>query len=202
MRIPEMKFNEEKNIYEGKTFREVTALIYSGDDHLIHSKEALTRVISQDRGKEVSDESRWMLCFANIEDLNSFKAFIYGKNPKGMVKVEDAAEKRVRSNKGRTVSRTKSTSEFKKNQDFVYTVELSYPLRGSDGQIQVKKAMLESQCQRLKWLLLKNLSKYTPASHDVYRAQRSWPILFSHYFPPEIFGDRFKVFLDEGYRKE
>ena len=74
-------------------------------------------MISQDRGKEVTDECRWMLSFADAAGQEAFKSFLYSRNPKGLVKNEDVAENRFISNKRKkSVVTASSTSTFKKGQ--------------------------------------------------------------------------------------
>jgi hypothetical protein len=176
-------------------------LIYTGDSHYIHVKDLLTRIMSQERGKQVSDPYRQMLVFANPSNLRTFKNFLYKKNTMGLIKVEDPEEKRFVSNKIGKAVRTKSTEGFKKGLKFNMSAYVHIPARAVDGKIQIIKLILERQCYELKPLLMYNLSEYTDTSHDDYRAQRAWPQFFKQYFPPEIFGDKFKKFQNEGYRK-
>lgn len=184
------------------------ALIYSGDNHFIHVKEELTRLISQDRGKEVTDESRWMLSFADPVGQEAFKSFLLDRNPQGLIKAEDSEEGRFISNKiSQKAHGAESTKIFKEGQDFAHTLKMSYAsemprelLPETGGPVfHTEKAMLETQCHNLSKLFISNLSKYTIASHDDYRAQRAWPLLFNNYFPPEFFGDQFKEFQNQGY---
>lgn len=210
MKIPRVRFDAVSGTYVREGCVNTVALVYSGDDHYIHLKGALTRVISQDRGKEVTDECRWMLSFADIAGQEAFKSFLYSRNPKGLVKNEDVAENRFISNKRRKpVVTASSTSTFKKGQEFVHTMKMSYvtgKIKKKDDHekwvefLQTEQMMLETQCQKLRELLITNLSKYSISSHDVYRAQRAWPLLFSYYFPPEIFGDKYKFFQDQGFQ--
>jgi hypothetical protein len=200
--IPVMFLNSETGAFEQGPRHEATVLIYSGDQSLIHLKDKITRVTSKDRGKEVSDESRWMMAFSNKEDANKFKDFLYNKHPLGLIKVEDTEEGRFLSNKINGAKKAESTEEFKKFQDFVYTLTLAYPEKGPDGTIQIREASLETQSQKLKEMLLNNLSEFTSASHQVFRAERAWPLLCNNYFPPEFFGDRYKELFDQGYEFE
>jgi len=178
----------------------IRVLIYTGDSHYIHVKDPLTRVTSQERGKQISDVCREMMVFSSLADLRVFKNWVYRKIGKGLIKVEDPEENRFISNKRGKALRTKSTEDFKKGQKFSCAAYYFIPIKGLDGKMQVIKAILERQCWELKPLLLDNLSEFTDTSHDVYRAQRAWALL-EQYFPPDIFGDKFRKFQNEGYRK-
>ncbi len=197
--IPTMIFNHETKAFEKGPRHEASVLIYSGDKSLVHLKDKITRVTSKDRGKEVSDESRWMIAFANKDDLNKFKDFLYNTNPLGLIKVEDSEEGRFLSNKINGGKKAESTGEFKKFQDFVFTLTLAYTEKGPKDSIQIREASLETQSQRLKEMLSRNLSEYTGASHQVFRARRAWPLLCNNYFPAEFFGDRYKEMFDRGF---
>ncbi len=196
MRIPLLVWDKKERVFR-KQFREVVALVYTGDNHLIHVKDELTRVISTDRGKEVSDVHRWMWVFKNPQDLDAFSTYIYDNYPFGLIKVEDNKEDRHITYKNKVSKGTKSTGKFKENQEFAHTGRTAYPVHGPGDKIFVTHPMLETKCMTLKEILLA-LSAYTDRSHDVYKSQRAWPLLFSMYFPPQIFGDRFKEIEKQG----
>lgn len=210
MTIPVMRYDQPSGEFIKEKDLTTSALIYSGDDQYVHLKDPLTILLSYDRGKEVTDESRWMICFANTEGKEAFKSFLYSRNPKGMIKNEDASENRFVSNKKRSGNAARSTKKFKQGQEFVHTMEMSYVTakvqRMENGRkvklLQTEKMTLETQCQTLRNLLTTNLSQNSPSSHDVYKAQSYWPLVFSYYFPPEIFGDQFKEFQDQGFMVE
>jgi hypothetical protein len=210
MSIPVMRIDPETGLFVKEKDVVTTALIYSGDDHYVHLKDALTIILSFDRGKEVTDESRWMICFATQEGQEAFKSFIYSRNPKGMIKTEDASENRFISNKRNRRKAADSTKQFKQGQEFTHTMYVSYitarvKRKENDRVVkylQTEKMTLETQCQTLRNLLRTNLSKHSPSSHDVYKSQSYWPLLFSYYFPPEFFGDKFKAFQDQGFMVE
>lgn len=210
MNIPVMKFDEkQKRFVQGNPVY-TEALIYSGDNHFVHVKDKLTRVISQDRGKEVTDENRWMLSFADPAGQEAFKAFLVARNPQGLIKLEDSEEGRFISNKTRGKNSALSTKTFKEGQEFAHVLEMSYASEFPPNEnptikqppFQMEKVTLETQCQKFRQLLITNLSNYTVSSHDVYRSQRAWPLLFDLYFSPEFFGDKYKDFQDEGFKTE
>lgn len=197
--VVESKYKKKKNKFGRKDYKYVEALIYSGDAHYIHVKDELARIVSEDRGKEVSDENRWMLVFSNADDLNIFREFIYSNHARNLIKADDPSEGRNISTKNFIPKRSKSSSKFKQTQEFSIAKTFSFPEKLKDGKIQMVDTMLETQCQNLRSLLIYNLSDYSNTSHHSYRSARAWPLLFNLYFPPEYFGDKFKDFERQGF---
>ncbi|MCC7431967.1 hypothetical protein IT412_00415, partial [Candidatus Peregrinibacteria bacterium] len=205
--IPVMVYDEKKKIFKkNKKPRVVEVLIYIGgdnsgfNDQLIHNKGGISMVMSQDRGKEVSDKTRWMICCANKDDEDAVRDFLYSDNARSIIKADDPKEGRKLNSKNGKSARTKSSESFKEQQAFSIAKTFYYPRKNANGEIELVEAGLETQCQGLEELIASNLSHYSETSHDIYKAQRSWPKLFSSYFPPEIFGDKYKEFQSCGYR--
>lgn len=205
--VPVMVYDEKKKVFrKNKKPRVIEVLIYIGgdnsgfNDQLIHNKGGISMVMSQDRGKEVSDKTRWMVCCANEEDEDLLRDFLYSDNARSILKADDPKEGRKLSNKNGKNARTKSSESFKEHQAFSIAKTFYYPRKNTKGELEIVEAGLETQCQGLEDLIASNLSHYSETSHDIYKAQRSWPKLFSSYFPPEIFGDKYKEFQTRGYR--
>lgn len=205
--IPVMIYDKKEKVFKkNRKPRTMEVLIYIGGDSssvnqdLIHSKTGISMVMSQGRGKELSDESRWLLCFTNQDDEDAFKDFMYADNARNIIKADDVREGRKMSTKNGKDARTDSSKTFKENQAFSIAKTISYPRRNDSGKLEMVEAILETQAQGLESLLATNLSHYSDTSHDIYKAQRSWPILFSRYFPPEYFGDKYKRFKSSGYK--
>lgn len=200
MTIPIMPLDAKKRTFSPREHIKVRVLIYSGDDHYIHVKEALTRILTMDRGKKGTDDLRWLLCFPDEYSLRVFKEYMYSHSPTTTIKVEDLEENRKFSKKAKTRNNAASTESFKKFQDFKIVREINVAEPSENGTLQRTGVVLETQAYMvLKNLLTGSLSEYTEQSHDRYRAQRAWPLLFSRYFPPYIFGDRYKAFDKQGY---
>ncbi len=200
MCIPLTSLETSKKLIASQKKVVVRALIYSGDNHYIHVKEALTRVITMDRGKTITDETRWLLSFPDTDSLRAFKEFMYNRNPANAIKAEDSEEKRMFSNKeANTRNGAASTKSFKEFEDFkiVGPVNMTEPLE--NGSLQNNAIGLETQSVMLRNLLLGNLSEYTISGHPRYRSQRAWPLVFSKYFPPDVFGDSMKEKELQGY---
>ncbi len=197
--IVESTHKKKKNKFGRKDYKYIEALIYTGDTHYIHVKDEIARIVSEDRGKEVSDENRWMLVFSNADDLNVFREFLYSNHARDLIKADDPAEYRNISTKNFVPKRSKSSSKFKQTQEFSIAKIFSFPEKLKDGKIQMVDTMLETQCQNLRSLLIYNLSDYSNTSHHSYRSSRAWPLLFNLYFPPEYFGDKFKDFERQGF---
>lgn len=190
--------------------REVVALVYSGDGHLVHVKDKFDRVITDDRGKEISDECRAMFIFANQEDEDAFRKFQLTKQIRGVVKVDDHSRGRAISNKSGPKTEKASAPGFKESEHLKTAKRYLFPelvdgltidQNGQEVQgvtISMTGATVEIQVHGLDTALINNLSKYTPADHDKYRAKRAWPVVFKYYFPPYIFGDEYKVLQDQG----
>lgn len=199
MTIPIIDLDRSEGAFLIRKMVTVRALIYSGDDHYIHLKEDLTMIMSMDRGKPVTDVHRWLLSFPDADSLRAFKTFIYGRNPKSVITAEDLEENRNFSLKKKVKKSVSSTEFFKKSQDFKITNEVSLAEPLADGRLLIVRSPLETQAVTLPNLLIGNLSKFTEGAHDLYRAERAWPLLFDYYFPPEYFGDAYKKFERQGY---
>lgn len=190
--------------------REVVALIYSGDGNLVHLKDEYDRMITDDRGKEISDECRAMVILANPEDEAAFRKFQLTKQIRGVVKVDDHSRGRSISTKSGLKHEKASAAGFKENERFKTAKKYIYPelvegmtvdkegKKVSGMTISTRSATVEYQVHGLDTALIYNLSKYTQADHDKYRAKRAWPLLFKYYFPPYIFGDEYKILQDQG----
>lgn len=190
--------------------REVIALIYSGDGRLVHLKNKFDKMITDDRGKEISDECRTMIVFANQEDEDAFRKFQLTKQIRGVVKVDDNSRNRKISTKTGPKTEKASAQRFKEDEHLKTAKRYLFPelIEGLTVDENGKEVMgltismigvtMEIQVNSLDTTLISNLSKYTPADHDKYRAKRTWPILFKYYFPPYIFGDAYKVLQDQG----
>lgn len=228
MQIPDMPMVEEsppkgrakdavkkrRRLFNKRRLRDVEALIYTGDSHYIHVKDDIARLSSEDRGKEVSDENRWMLVFSSDEDAIAFRNYIYSAHARNLIKADDPAERRSLSIKGRKPVRTKNSTLFKEAQSFSISKVFSFPQRVEvierDDQgnkvekkrLQMVDTLLETQCQNLRALLIYNLTDYSVTSHNSYRSERAWPLLFSLYFPPEYFGDKYKNLQVQGFKYE
>lgn len=225
MKVPDMPMVEDKSddkskkgrkqkryLFNKRRLKEIEALIYTGDSHYIHVKDDIARLSSEDRGKEVSDENRWMLVFANDEDAVTFRNFIYSAHARNLIKADDPSERRSLSIKGRKPLRTKNSSLFKEAQSFSISKVFSFPERVEvvekpkygpkvkERRLQMVDTLLETQCQNLRALLIYNLTDYSVTSHNSYRSERAWPLLFNLYFPPEYFGDEFKDFQVQGFK--
>ncbi len=204
MKIPSMSLKDADSkdharFFSKKKLHEVQALIYTGDDHYIHVKDDIARLSSEDRGKEISDENRWMLVFADNKDVDIFREYIYSTHARNLIKADDPSEGRFLTVKGKVPTRSNNSSKFKKTQQVSISKVFSFPHRAEDGSLQMIDTMLETQCQSLQDLLVYNLSDFSSTSHRSYRSERAWPLLFSLYFPPEYFGDWFKKIQNEGF---
>ncbi|MCC6643882.1 hypothetical protein IT411_03975, partial [Candidatus Peregrinibacteria bacterium] len=214
MDIPYFELIEEnhKKRYVRKVKKDVQALVYSGDGHLIHVKDSYNRVLTDDRGKEISDPCRAMFVFPNEESENAFREYQYAYQIRNVLKVDDLSQGRSISVKnGGGMAHAASSESFRQNQSFKTAKILSFPtkVRGiieSEGEdeyiegetLEFDDVTVETQVHRLKSVCISNLSKHTPAAHDRYRATRSWPLLFKYYFPPYVFGDKYKKVQDQG----
>lgn len=214
MDIPYFEVVEEKGKkrYVKTVKKDIRALVYSGDGHLIHVKDSYNRVLTDDRGKEISDPCRAMFVFPDESSENAFREYQYAYQIRNVLKIDDSAHGRKMSVKtGENMAHTASSDSFKSSQSFKTAKTLSFPNKVKalieseedegyvEGEtLEFEDVTVETQVHRLKSVCIANLSKHTPAAHDRYRANRSWPLLFKYYFPPHVFGDRYKVIQDQG----
>jgi hypothetical protein len=184
---------------------EMEVLIYNGDSHYIHVKDEIARLLSESRGKEVSDENRWLLVFANEQNEEMFKRFESQNNARKIISWEDSKNNTFISTKSKKSSRVGSSKDFKSNQSFKITKEYDFPdkqlVLGEDGKLtekpMVTSAVLETQGQTLENLFIYNISDYSPSSHSTYRAKRAWSLM-PYYFNPQVWGDGFQKVIDQG----
>lgn len=213
MSVPTIPLDKETRRFESRNRVNVESLIYSGDNNLVHVKNPIERLKSGDRGKEVSDEIRWLLTFSGDgSQYDALRAFLYPSLVRGATKVEDPSESRSISKKpSGGHKRTKNSKKFKDNQVLSMAADVRLmkriPKVLRDGKwkhegsnLETVKVPLETQVQKLEDILIYNVSDYSETGHQSYRSERAWPLMFDQYFPPEFFGDDYKKFKDEGFK--
>lgn len=192
-----------------KVVRLMEVLIYAGRNQYIHVKDELTRLLSETRGKEVSDENRWLIVPANKKDSEFLKSSLLRDHAREIIKVDDKqAGVTITTKKTPKIPRTESSELFKNNQSWTVAKKYSWPdkKRGTahkakfDPRDMIRyDAVLETQSQNLEDLLIYNISDYAPSSHTVYRVERAWKLL-NIYFNPQVWGDKYRKYFKRGHK--
>lgn len=176
---------------------EIEMLIYSAKDRFVDSKDILSNLLSQTRGKEISDENRWMLAYPTKRDEAIFKEFLYGIEPHKIIKVEDAAEGRKINRKTRVAEKVSSSVHLKGGQDLAMAKKLDL-VKKTEGKAKRKSNVLETLVQSVPNMLALYLSDNSVSAHPVYRATRAWSLM-GIYFNPQVWGDKYQEYKNQGF---
>ncbi len=208
MQVENVQENTSTKLLE-KVIKVMEVLVYAGQNQYIHAKDELTRLLSETRGKEVSDENRWLVVPANEDDSEFLKSFMLRDHAREVVKLDDKrAGVVITTKKICNAGRTDSSKLFKNNQSWTVSKKYSWLARkpGSKSRRRLAPkdavrydAVLETQAQSLEDLLIYNISDYAPSSHTVYRSQRAWKLL-DIYFNPQVWGDKYREYFKRGYK--
>lgn len=199
----ESSINGGRTVFNNIEKKKIRVLVYTGDEHYIHVKSPMSRLVSEERGKQVTDDVRWTLVFATEEDFEVFKEWVYSFNSTDFIKINDTKEGRDINHKVNGVKqhRSRGSAKFKENQSLVVVKKFNIVIGNAvqdGGQVLVTRGVsLETQCDGLASLLIA-LSDYSDVSHSKYRAERNWPILFGYYFPPAYWGNLYQDLYKQG----
>lgn len=191
-----------------KKSHKMEVLIYAGGNQYIHVKDELSRLLSETRGKEVTDENRWLIVPANRDDSDKLKTFLLMDHARDTLKLDDPRGGVSFSNKKNgAVGRTDSSKGLKSNQEWSIAKRHWLPDKDDDsiqGKLEPKNlvrrdAILETQAQTLADLLIYNISNHSPSSHTRYRSERALALM-KVYFNPQIWGDKYREYFKRGYK--
>lgn len=184
-----------KNLAKRK--EQIEMLIYSAGGKFIDSKDVLSNLLSQTRGKEISDENRWMLAYPTKKDGDMFKEFLYGIEPHKIIKVEDAAEGRMINRKNKVAEKVSSSVHLKEAQDLAMAKKIDL-VKKAEGKASRKANVLETLVQSVPSMLSLYLSDHSVSAHPVYRATRAWSLM-GIYFNPQVWGDKYQEYKNQGF---
>lgn len=176
---------------------QIEMLIYSAGGKFIDSKDVLSNLLSQTRGKEISDENRWMLAYPTKKDGDIFKEFLYGVEPHKIIKIEDASEDRVINRKSKVAEKVSSSVHLKEAQDLAMAKKIDL-VKKTEGKASRKANILETLMQSVPNMLALYLSDHSVSAHPVYRATRAWSLM-GIYFNPQVWGDKYQEYKNQGF---
>ncbi|MGL5830800.1 MAG: hypothetical protein ACRCZE_01480 [Candidatus Altimarinota bacterium] len=188
---------DEKGKNLGYREEEIEMLIYSAKGRFVDSKDILSNLLSQTRGKQISDENRWMLAYLTERDEKYFKEFLYGIEPHKIIKVEDAAEGRNINRKSKVAEKVSSSAHLKGGQDLAMAKKLDL-VKKAEGKAKRKSNVLETLVQSVPNMLSLYLSDNSVSAHPVYRATRAWSLM-GIYFNPQVWGDKYQEYKNQGF---